>query len=355
MIHYKDIKNFVDSKMVFVGMDIHKKHWNLAFLCDGEIVETIRIQSDYLRLLNRLSHYSSARKVSLVYEAGFCGYWLYHNLNRDGYSCMVTPPTTIPKTTSKVKTDKRDCRKLASYLSAGLLKSVYVPPRDVEADRRIFRRRMDLMKQLRSTKNKIKSFLHLHGIKRPQEIGRAWTRAYLTWLSRLTWEHESDSFFLNDLLKAYQRQREDLAEVTRKLRQLSRSDKYRVAFNRIHTCKGVGLVTGMMFLLELYDIVRFKRAGQLSSFLGLTPSQFNSGEEVRMGHITRQGNHRARAMLVESAWTVIRFDPHLKEKYDRIRGKGNHSKKAIVAVAHSLVIRLRHCLLHQTDYVMGVC
>ena len=93
---------------------------------------------------------------------------------------MITPPTTIPKSTSKVKTDKRDCSKLASYLASGLLKVVYVPPQEVEADRRIFRRRMDLVDQIRATKNKIKSFLHLHNLERPEEISKNWSKSYLT-------------------------------------------------------------------------------------------------------------------------------------------------------------------------------
>jgi len=268
---------------------------------------------------------------------------------------MITPPTTIPKSTSKVKTDKRDCSKLASYLASGLLKVVYVPPQEVEADRRIFRRRMDLVDQIRATKNKIKSFLHLHNLERPEEISKNWSKSYLTWLTSLSWEYNSDAFVFHDLLKVYRRQREDLAEVTKRLRQLSRSDHYRANFQRLKKCQGVGLVTGMMFLTELYDIVRFNRADQLGSYLGLTPSQFSSGEEVHMGHITRQGNHRVRAMLIESAWTVIRYDPHLRAKYERIRAKGNNGKKAIVAVAHSLAIRLRRCLLDQTNYVIGVC
>jgi len=355
MIQYKDIKKYVDSKLVFVGMDIHKRHWNLAFLCDGEFVETVRIRSDYLRLLHLLSKYSTARGISLVYEAGFCGFWLYRRLNADGYSCIVTPPTSIPKSTSKVKTDKRDCRKLASYLASDLLKAVYVPPQEVEADRRIFRRRLDLVDQMRASKNKIKSFLHLHEIDRPENIGKNWSKTYIAWLMLVDWEYNSDRFFFNHLLKVYLGQREDLAEVTKQLRYLSRSDKYHMSYQRLSKCKGVGLITGMMFLLELYDIVRFKRSDQLASYLGLTPSQYSSGEEVHMGHITRQGNYRARAMLVESAWTVIRYDPHLRNKYERIRAKGNNGKKAIVAVAHSLAIRLRRCLLDQTDYVIGVC
>jgi transposase len=355
MIQYKDIKKFVDSKMVFVGMDIHKKHWHLAFYCDGEYVEIVRIRSDYLQLLHVLSKYSTARGISLVYEAGFCGFWLYRRLKAHGYSCMITPPTSVPKSTSKVKTDKRDCRKLASYLASHILKSVYVPPQEVEADRRIFRRRMDLVNQAKASKNKIKSFLNLHQIDRPEHIKKNWSKPYIAWLKSLSWQYGSDTFFFNNLLKIYLRQREDLAEVTKQLRYLSRSDAYHSSYQRVTTCRGVGLITGMMFLLELYDMVRFKRSDQLASYLGLTPCQFSSGEEVHMGHITRQGNHRARAMLVESAWTVIRYDPHLRDKYERIRAKGNNGKKAIVAVAHSLAIRLRRCLLDQTDYVIGVC
>lgn len=70
--------------------------------------------------------------------------------------------------------------------------------------------------------------------------------------------------------------------------------------------------------------------------------------------LTRQGNAHLRNVLVESAWTVIRHCPHLREKYDRIRNKGTNGKKAIVAVARSLAVRLRRCLLDQQDYVIGI-
>ena len=111
----------------------------------------------------------------------------------------------------------------------------------------------------------------------------------------------------------------------------------------------------MTFLLEIFDFGRFRRAEEFASYLGLTPAQYSSGENVRLGHITRQGNAALRAVLVESAWTVIRHDPHLRAQYERLRQRGTNGKKAIVAVAHSLALRLRRCLLDQTDYVIGVC
>jgi len=111
----------------------------------------------------------------------------------------------------------------------------------------------------------------------------------------------------------------------------------------------------MTFLLELYDIIRFTSAEKLSSYVGLTPSQYSSGSHIRLGHITREGNAHIRRVLVECAWTVIRHEPFLREKYNRIRAKGINGKKAIVAVARSLAVRLRRCLVDEVPYEVGMC
>lgn len=300
-------------------------------------------------------NYKSARKLKLVYEAGFSGFWFYRMLKSDGYDCIVTPPSLTPQTADKVKTDKRDAQKLAQYLAADLLKSVYVPPPNVEADRRIIRRRAQLVKKQTRAKNQIKAFLHLHGLKTPEAIKQSWSNNYLNWLESLRFEYESDNFTLAQLITSYRHIRCDLTEVTRYLRKLSGHSEYITNFKRVTSVRGVGLVTGMTFLLELYNIDRFKNSAHFSSYLGLTPSQYSSGEQIRLGHITRQGNAQLRRVLVESAWTVIRHDPQLREKYDRIKARGANGKKAIVAVARTLAVRLRRCLLDETEYVIGVC
>lgn len=355
MEYFKDIKTFVVSKHVFCGIDIHFGHWNLCFVCDGEVVEKTKIPNSYETLNMRLSKYSQARKVSIVYEAGFSGFWLYRRLTSDNYDCIVTPPSKMPKSDNKVKTDKRDAQKLAFYLSAALLKVVYVPPPDIESDRRVVRRRAQLVKKQTRAKNHIKSFLHLHGLKTPEDIKTNWSKLYLAWLEELIFDYESDIFTLSQLIRNYRRIREDLAEVTRYLRMFSRSEKYQENYKRITSARGVGLITAMTFLLEIFDFGRFAKEDDFSSYLGMTPSQYSSGDKVRLGHITRQGNSNLRRVLIESAWTVIKHDPHLREKYDRIKARGTNGKKAIVAVARSLAVRLRRCILDETEYVIGVC
>ena len=69
MNYLKDIKSFVASKHVFCGIDIHYSHWNLCFVCDGEVTEKIRISNNYKSLIMRLNNYSQARKISIVYES----------------------------------------------------------------------------------------------------------------------------------------------------------------------------------------------------------------------------------------------------------------------------------------------
>ncbi len=355
MQYYKDIENFVKDKKGFCGIDVHLKFWVVCFFCDGETLERSRIDFGYYQLLKLLKRYHSCREMSVVYEAGFIGFSLYRKLMADGYGCIITPPVLIPRTGSKVKTDKRDAQKLATYLAAGILKSIYVPPPQVESDRGVVRRRAQLVKNQTRCKGQIKSFLYLRGITHPKEMSKYWSNSYLSWLEELQFSSASDRFTFRQLIKTYRRIREDIVEVTGYLKTLSKDPGYSRYYQRLCWLKGIGLITAMTYILEIYDFARFRKSTQFSSFLGFTPSQYSSGEHVHLGRISRQGNAQLRKVLVECAWTVIKHDPHLLDKYQRIRSRGTNGKKAIVAVARSLAVRLRRCLLDDTDYVIGVC
>jgi transposase len=355
MYYLKEIKKFVTSKVVFCGIDIHKHHWNLCYLCDGETLEKITIEGDFKKLHSHTQNfYNNARMVHFVYEAGFSGFYLYRLLTSSGYQCLITPPNRVPHQHDKVKTDKRDAKKLAQFLSAGLLKKVFVPPVSSESDRQLLRLRHSYQKKLTRVKNQIKSHLNLYGIKWPKEKGCKWTKCYLAWLNEIEFKETNLRCVLDIYTKEFHFLRDQIADLTRRVRLLSLSNSYQKYYKLLIVCKGVGLITAMTFLLELHDIFRFPSPQKFCSYLGLTPSQYSSGEHVRLGHITREGNSHVRRALVECSWTVIRHDPFLRDKYNRIRSKGTNGKKAIVAVARSLAVRLRRCLLDETPYVVGV-
>jgi len=356
MEYFKDIERFVENKTVFCGIDVHREHWNLCFMCDGQVIEKIKMAVRFSQLLHHLNtKYKLAGRIRLVYEAGFSGFHLQRQLTASGYDCVITPPNRIPSYHDKVKTDKRDAQKLVQYFSGGLLKEVFIPPLSYESDRQILRLRHDYQKKLTRVKTQIKSFLFLRGIQKPDNLCSYWSKKYVTWLSGLEFEYTGFFMTLSSYLAEYKFYRLQLANLTRQLRSLSRRDAYNRQFQLLTTCPGIGLITAMTFLLELSDIVRFPSAEHFSSYLGLTPSQYSSGTHVRLGHITREGNSHVRRVLVESAWTVIRYDPFLRAKYDRIRSKGTNGKKAIVAVARSLAVRLRRCLLDEAAYLATSC
>jgi transposase len=319
------------------------------------VLERILLPVQLNRLIGHTArYYQNSSSVRFVYEAGFSGFYLYRQLTKAGYDCMITPPNRVPSLSDKVKTDKRDALKLAQMYAAGLLKEVFVPPLSVESDRQVLRLRNNYQKKITRVKIQINSHLYLNGHFWSKEMGNRWTKKYIAWLEGLEFQEPYLRFILEEYLTEYHFYRRQIAELTRHIREISRKDTYRVHFKRLVACKGIGLITAMTFLLELWDLTRFSSAGEFSSYLGLTPSQHSSGQHVRLGHITREGNAHIRRVLVESAWTVIRHDPFLKEKYDRIRAKGTNGKKAIVAVARSLAIRLRRCLLDETPYQIGV-
>ena len=100
---------------------------------------------------------------------------------------------------------------------------------------------------------------------------------------------------------------------------------------------------------ELGDLSQFKNERQLFSYTGLTPSEHSSGDNIRRGHITRQGNSRVRMVLCEVAWRAIKKDKDLKEFFDRLYPRTG-KKKAIVAVARKLIGRIRAAFRQQTLY-----
>jgi len=352
----KSIENFITNKTVFCGIDVHKSHSNLCYFCEGTVIEKMQIPSESEALLNHTARcYQSAAGVRFVYEAGFSGFHLYRRLNAAGYNCIVTPPSRIPSLHDKIKTDKLDAQKLAQFLAGGLLKSVFVPPLSIEADRQLLRLRASSQKKLTRVKNQIKSHLYLQGLRLPQTMGNRWSRKSMAWLENLEFEQPGFRLVLDEYLVEYRFYRNTIAELTRKVRALSRIEAYQAHFQRLVSCRGVGLITAMTYLLELHDVSRFPSGKKLGGYIGITPSQHSSGEHVRLGHITREGNAHVRRVLVESAWTVIRHDPFLREKYNRIRAKGTNGKIAIVAVARSLAVRLRRCLLDDVPYQIGIC
>ncbi len=344
-------RNEDKSKRLFVGIDLHRLRWHVTIRTEDAELFSGGIPGTWEALRRLLGRYRGYEIVA-VYEAGYFGFWLHDHLEEMGARCIVTPPSLLPiEYGNKVKTDRRDSRKLAHLLAKGLLKEVWVPSAEERCHRQVIRRRRQLITDRVRTQCRIKAELQFFGIAIGQPTGK-WPRVFLMNLHRLKlqdrWVQES----FHRLLEQYDFLTDLIDKQTEVLEELAQIPKYKERLAILQTVPGIGLIAGMELLLELQDVARFQRAEQLAAYVGLTPSQYSSADKVRMGRITGAGKNQLRAALVQVAWRLIEKDRAIRRKYDRIKVRSG-SKRAIVAIARITLLRTRRMLLDGTPYVLG--
>ena len=346
MRNYKKTEDL--SNTIYVGIDVHKKHYLVTVRNDDIELFSSAIPANPGKLIEFLQKYR-ANKMKAVYEAGFSGYYLYDKLNEEGIECIVTPPSSVPSEASnRVKTDRLDSKKLAKYLSKDLLKSVWVPDKEQRYQRELLRRRKQIIGDKKRSQGRIKSFMDLYNIKLTTNTSK-WTVRYRNELGKLKLEDDYLQTSFEFLLAEYDMLSQLLKECDQKIKELSETERYQEDVKLLRSIKGVGLLTSMEILLELGDVSRFSNSKQLAAYVGLTPSQYSSGEHIRMGHIAKAGKSNLRSLLVEASWTLVRRDKAMSEKYEKLQYRVG-GKRAIVAIARRLLIIARIMLLNRETY-----
>jgi transposase len=340
---------FTKGKPIYVGIDVHKRDWVVTVLCQGEEIFHGTVSPHPGGLIRRLRGYR-ASEVHVVYETGPTGYWLHQALVEAGFDSMVTPPSLVPHVTSRVKTDHRDSRKLATMLAGGFLKRVHILTHEELAHRQLLRTRNQIEKHRKQTQNQIKGMLLFHGKSVPGTLRERWSQDYLRWIESIEWDYEALKTSMTTLLELFYHLDKQYKALTLEIEHLALTEKYRERVRLLTTIPGIGIFTAMAVLIELQDVERFRRADQLASYIGLTPSQRSSGQTIRMGRITHCGNGRLRDRFVESSWTLIRYDLGTRATYERIKHQTGSGKKAIVAIARRLVLRVRRVLTDKAPY-----
>jgi len=162
-------QNPVKHYGAFVGLDVHKQTIAVAVAepgrLPGEYVKEIANQPKSVeKLVRSLSERFAGEVLLFCYEAGPCGYPLYHQLVALGHDCQVVAPSQIPKKSGdRIKTDRRDAIKLAQFLRSGDLTPVWVPNEEQEAMRDLTRARSDMKAQERKAKQQLGAFVLRHG------------------------------------------------------------------------------------------------------------------------------------------------------------------------------------------------
>lgn len=334
---------------VYVGVDVHKDTYTVTCIHNKRIVKTATVQADPAGLADSLPHWFQGATLSSVYEAGFSAFVLHRALIKAGITNIVVNPASIAVAANdKVKTDRRDSKKLAIDLADGRLRGIYVPTEAEELARLLPRTRAQIVKHRATIARQIKAKLHQFGLIAPSSR-RLISSRYLREIAAWSLPPEL-SVSLTLLAEQWRFATRQLIEMRRLLRDQAKAQE---AIEKVYrSVPGIGEVVARTLATELGDMTRFTNERALFSYTGLTPSEYSSGASVRRGHISRQGSSRVRHLLVETAWRALPRDGALKEIFDRIaatRGK----KRAIVAIARRLTGRIRACFRQGTTYAVG--
>ena len=301
------------------------------------------------------SHFPGA-KVKCAYEATCFGWWIARELRSYGYECLVVNPSDIPTTNSESqnKTDKIDSRKIAKTLQAGLLKSSYIPDEQLEGDRQLIRYRKRVWSDLVRIKNRIKGTLRFSGVHLPEEFDNSyWTKAFLRWLREVSLPSKSTRITVDSLLDQYDQLYAHHLRVSREVRGLLKTVRYKERGKLLQGIPGIGPLTSIQLLVELGEIDRFPTFKHLNSFIGFKPTTYSSGEHDWKGHMTIRRHNALRSALIESSWQAVQKDPALLIRYEELL-KRMTRKRAIVVIARKLLSRIYHVLKHKEPYELGL-
>jgi len=348
-----------------IGLDAHKERIHAAILLPGQenpIVTSFANTSEAIRRFVRRVQKQAPGPITSCYEAGVLGFGLQRTLIGFGLNCVVIAPSLIPsKPGDRIKTDRRDARKLAELHRAHLLTEVHAPTPDQEAVRDLCRAREAVKEDQKRLRHRLTKFLLRRSV-RWTAGKKAWTKAHQQWIRVQRMGHSADQMILGDHILALDQVDGRLFALDGQIEAWSMKEPYAEPVGILRCFRGIDTLTALSIIAELHDVRRFQSPRALMAYLGLVPSEYSSGNQVRRGSITKAGNGRLRRLLIESSWhyrhrpaigyklrkrregqpahaiaVADRAQQRLHKRYRRLSERGKIQNKIVTAIARELV------------------
>ena len=286
-----------------VGMDVHKETIVVAVVDGagpardvGTIPNEPTAVTRLVRQLGGMGHWA--------YEAGPCGYDLYRQLTAQHVRCSVVAPTLIPvRVGDRVKTDRRDARKLAQLLRSGELTAVWVPSEATEALRDLVRQRHAAQQDAVRARHRLLKFLLRQGQRPPTGVAVN-SLAWWSWLGTVPYAQAAHTRVHAEYLGEVHHQRARVAALDQALATAvaTAPAPLPAVITGLQALHGIGLLTAATLTLEIGRFDRFPSPRQLMGYCGLVPREHSSGGHTHRGAITKTGNALCRHVLIEAAW-----------------------------------------------------
>jgi transposase len=289
----------MSESMALVGLDVHQAQSVAAVLdpVSGELrVERLRGEPAVVvpGLLEALG-----RPVRAVYEAGPTGFGLARAATARGLDVRVIAPGSIPKAPGdRVKTDRRDAKRLVRLFAAGELSFAFVPSEADERFRDLVRCIDDARRDLMRSRHRLSKFLLRRGLR---FAGRAWTQSHGRWLGQLSFDDAVSQAVLVDYLCAVDALVHRRRSLIAALQDAVPASSHAATIARLRCFRGINTLTAAGLCAEVGRFERFAKPSLLSGFLGIVPCEFTSDSKRVQGQITKAGPTHARRLLVEAA------------------------------------------------------
>lgn len=327
-----------------VALDLGARKVTFCEVQAGVVVTRCTV-SDIRELETRLGKHTARARIAV--EACREAWFVFDLLTAWGHDVLLVDTTRVKQLgigAHKRKTDRIDAEVLARAVEKGIVPRAHV----LSVDRRELRTQLGVRAALVATRSEFVTTIRGLARAAGTPVESCSTEDFLAALRRAVLDDETRQV-IEPLRLTLVTLEAQLVEVDKRLQDRCAPD---VEMQRLATAPAVGIIVAATFVSVIDDPTRFRNAHQVAAYVGLVPSEDNSGERRRKGGITKHGNPYLRAMLVQAAWTVLRSkdraDPLVQwaQAVAKRRGK----KVAAIAVARRLACILWAMWRHRTVY-----
>ena len=339
---------------LYIGIDIHKLSWKVHCATDLFCGKSFSMPPEAKTLYDYVQKNFKDHQVSVAYEAGCCGYSAHRSFTGFGWHSIVTNPADIHRKGKErhTKTDRIDAQLIARELKDGRLDCIRIPNVEREELRSLFRRRNDIVKDIRRNKSRIKMQLLYFGIKIPEEFSNdKWSHKFRDWVDAVRFAHPTAKSALEGRMRTFRFLDKEKREISTQLRAYCRK-YHKEDYYLLRSIPGIGGIVACGILSELGDLRRFNNIKQFAGYLGLAPGIYQSGENSRGMGITKRANKIMRSYFVEASWQAIRADPVMQAYYRKHVHR--NSKSIIIKIARKLASRTLAVVKTGIPYEPGV-
>lgn len=335
----------------YIGLDVSMKR---TFICvlngQGKIVHEGSEKTDPQLIADYLLKLSLDKMV-VGFESGSLTPYLITGFKEKAIDAICMDARKLsPILALKVnKTDKNDARGIAEALRAGMYTQVHCKPEESINRAILLTSRRALVEQQTHLKNTVRGVLKGYGIRLGAISAKKFAVAVMKQIATC---EEIVILSIKCLLDSFDKLVEETGKIDKKMLEIACQDK---EVRRFMTVPGIGPVTALTYKTEIFDATRFKESRSVGAYLGMTPTQYASGEIQRQGKTSKCGSKELRFLLVEAGIVILTRS----KKWSRLKAWGlkimkkKGLKKAAVAVGRKLAVIMHRMMLEEKEFVYG--